>query len=404
MQSRLYRRVLTIAVLLATFAGALVVFTLRSDAQPAALLVVDAAAGSDTAPGTEAAPMRSLQLALDRIATGGRVVVRNGTYTNENFTIRDKVGSPTARTVVTAAPGHRPKLKGGFWQVVLVQRSAYVEVSGFELEGNAQFNRDFTTGVEIQDSHHVTVAGNVIHDMGGGGVNGIRADHLTISGNEIYNTSYWSPFQTSAISMWESRNLGGTNNADGFANYIVGNNVRGARTFVGLVTDSNCIILDHGRPNGYAQSTLIANNVCSNNGGRGVNVFHHDNVRIVNNTFARNVQRLDQPGAELNAVQASNVIFRNNLVNPTGASTAAIIADSTNVSTDHNLYLGLGTPATNGTGDRAAIDPLLSSRIGSTAPLTTNAAIDLGNPDGAPATDHRGKPRTGRPDIGAIEF
>jgi parallel beta-helix repeat protein len=167
----------------------------------------------------------------------------------------------------------------------------------------------------------------------------------------------------------------------------------------GIITDGNCIIVDSNRTRGYTGGTAILNNICVGNGGRGIVVNRSDNVAAINNTLSGNAYHLDQPGAELNAVYSSNVMFRNNLVSPNRPDQALMVWDVQNVTTANNVYVA-STPQVMGPGDRQVASlPLFLGAI----PPVGSAATDAGNAYGAPGVDVFGNPRKGLPDAGAIE-
>ena len=170
------------------------------------------------------------------------------------------------------------------------------------------------------------------------------------------------------------------------------------------VTDGNCIIIDTGDTNQYAGRTYVANNVCANNGGRGIHVFKSRNVVAVNNTLYHNMQtaKLKEEGGELSAVTAHDVVFRNNLVVARENRKASFAYQSDGITFDTNLYQGDGKAPNN--------RDLVAPDVGLTQPDTGNFALRAGSPainagvtDGAPATDQEGKPRRGQPDVGAFE-
>jgi len=131
----------------------------------------------------------------------------------------------------------------------------------------------------------------------------------------------------------------------------------------------------------------------------GVVIGHSDNVFVVNNTLTRNVNHLDQPGAELNAVAASNVVFRNNLVTPNRIDGALMLYEVDNVTSDSNVYVA-STPQQIGPDDKFLES--LEFEAGSIPPAGS-MTVDAGNSDGAPVIDILGNARQGRPDAGAIE-
>jgi parallel beta-helix repeat protein len=121
-------------------------------------------------------------------------------------------------------------------------------------------------------------------------------------------------------------------------------------------TDGNCIIIDMNREFGYSGATFIGNNVCRDNGGRGVHAFYSDNVTAVNNTVSGNLRDSDLAGdGELSALQAKNVVFRNNLVIPFRAGQGNHTWEASNVTFDNNVYVG-GQPEVKSSTDKVVAD------------------------------------------------
>jgi parallel beta-helix repeat protein len=360
------------------------------------VFVVDPA-GNDNGPGTDAQPWRTLGTALDRIGPGNILLVRNGDYSGP-LAIR-KQASEAAPIYVGAYPGHRPVIHTSEWQGLLVENAAYVYVVGFEVVGNAQSGRGREAGLEIVNSHHVHFEGNIVHDFGGGGINVLGSNHVSIEHNEVYNTSWWGENQMSAISFWQMKNIGAGNNVDGYSNYINGNFVHGNENRVGALTDGNCIILDSNNDTGYAANTLISNNLCMSNGGRGIHIFRSSNAAVINNTLSGDLRNVSGDAGELSAIFAANVLFRNNLVKPGRPDSPNKVYEATGVRFDHNAYVASAAD-TIGVGDQLV--PTLPMMFGVFPPIE-GPTTDTANPDGAREVDFFGTPRTGVPDIGAFE-
>jgi hypothetical protein len=360
--------------------------------------------GNDGNDGSEGSPWRNFASVLYRLHPGDTLLVKAGTYGNTStgpaINIEGVNGTSAAPITIAAAPGQQVNILGGGWQVLRVSGSSYVDVRGFDVSGSAASEHSTSNGIEVNGAHHVRIVANTVHDVGGGGISGVGANHVTIDSNRIYNTAMWNGNQSSAISLFESANIGGGNNGDGFSFYVRNNVVYNNKNLVGAVTDGNCIIVDSNRHTGYSGGTYVGNNLCYANGGRGVHVFISDNVLAVNNTLVGNLtsgEMSDQ--GELSAIQATNVSFRNNLVVPYRDGNGAREYASSGVSYSNNLYVGSAP------GPRVASDLVVGdARLGGDyVPLAGSPAIDAGTSDGAPSTDRRGRVRTGAPDIGAYE-
>ena len=215
------------------------------------------------------------------------------------------------------------KLISRGWQVALVSNSSYLTLQNVEIIGPEKADgtgpHDPTTGVEIRDSHHITIRNSNLHDLGGGGIAAIRSNHITIDNNVITRTSRWNSYQTSGISSYNAANIGGAPTTYGFR--ITNNTVSDVRNAQGAISDGNCIIIDDGRwtqntGTAYTATTYIANNTCTGNGGRAIHVFSSDNVLAEYNITANNVLNVTSAKGELTAVYASNVTYRFNTVTP----------------------------------------------------------------------------------------
>jgi parallel beta-helix repeat protein len=364
--------------------------------------------GRDDGRGDVHDPWRTIDAAVARLQPGDTLLVRGGEYSSPYglhgpVDILHKRGTAAHPIRIAAYPGERPVRRGTAWQVFRVYQSSYVTIEGFEVVGTALGDHAPTNGVEITESHHIVVRNNLIHDVGGGGVASMRSDHVWVDGNQIWGTAKWSSWQTSAISFFQSVDSNSGPGLFGLHNLAVNNIIHHNETLVpgpeGIITDGNCIIVDSNRAHGYTGGTGILNNICVANGGRGINVTRSDNVVVVNNTVSGNVNRIQQPGAELTATYSSNVTFRNNLVSPNRPDLAMIVWDVQNVVTENNVYVN-SQPARIGPGD--VIVPSLPLFLGA-IPGDGSAATDAGTPVGAPAIDAFGNPRKGRPDAGAVE-
>lgn len=382
--------------------------------------------GKDGAKGTAKDPWKSIETSIGKLAAGDTLLVQPGTYDggtdDTGFMIKGVNGTAAKPITIAAATTTKPKLTGGEWKTVGIEDSSYLVLRGFETEGSALVDKKPTSGIELRKAHHITITGNYVHDGGGGGIGTNESNHVDIIGNYVSGMAKWNPFQTSGISLFESRDIGGAPADDGYSMRIIGNTVYGSENITlpyqggNVVTDGNCIIVDSSDVKVYPGRTYIANNVCTNNGGRGIHVFQAGNVLAVNNTLYHNMQtaKLKDDGGELSAVAATDVVFRNNLVVARSDRKAVHDHQNDGVSLESNLYQEDGKGNGNGNGKAKGKtdegEDLQVGDVGLTAPdqgdfslRPGSPAIDNGMTDGAPATDVRGNKRSGKPDIGAFE-
>jgi hypothetical protein len=309
--------------------------------------------GNDGSNGlTEQTAFRTLQHAADLTLPGDAVYAMNGVYalpeTNRDGVVLyiSRSGTADHWIVYKALPGQQPRVVTRGWNgISFGPKVAYVEVNGFTVLGNndnidlkAAIKRadvpkpvpdpaydgncvavDGRKGTATERPHHIRILNNVIAKCGGGGVAVIQADYVTISGNTIFDCSWYSIYGTSGISTLESWN---SDNSNGYKMIITRNRLFGNSELVwweaqGQITDGEAIIIDTLRsPNigTYKGRTLVADNVIYANGSSAVEVFRSDHVDILNNSTYDNVLNPAETGrGELNLNDASDVHVVNNI-------------------------------------------------------------------------------------------
>jgi hypothetical protein len=390
--------------------------------------------GDDANAGTEAAPWASLQHAADTLEPGDTVLVKEGTYDDpppDNGASLAIYRSGTADAWITYAayPGHQPRIVTRAWHGIAVVSAAYIEINGFIIEGQPDAMSDFSGNgiglVRDPDSgiptHHIRVLNNTLYGLGGGGIYTYWADWVTIEGNTIYDTSFGSTFGNSAISMYQNVDVEGDPDAP-YRNRIRGNiayNNRNEKPFapVGEITDGNCIIIDDNQHTQnesphpvYTGRTLIENNLCVNNGGRGIHIFYADHVDVFFNTLYQNQYTPEIRDGELTAMYASDITFMNNIVYARAGEPANTSQNSQDITFSHNLYFGTDIIPVQGEGDQIGVDPLfirptLDPTAGDFRLQADSPAIDAAQGANVPSTDLLGIPRPqDAADLGAYEW
>jgi hypothetical protein len=310
-------------------------------------------AGSDLADGRSVkSAFRTLQHAADLTEPGDVVYAMNGIYSipdGENAgAVLSISRSGTAEKWITykAMPGQTPTIETKQWNGVFFgPKAAYVELNGFTVTGNndnvdreAAIKRgdqakpvpdpaldgncvavDGRKGTPMQRPHHIRILNNTLRKCGGGGVATLQADYVTISGNTIYDCSWYSIFGTSGISTLESWN---SDDSTGYKMIITRNRLFENKELVwwesyGKITDGEAIIIDTLRsPNigNYNGRTLVADNVIYNNGSAAVEVFRSDHVDVLNNSTYANVTVPEETGrGELSINEATDIRVINNI-------------------------------------------------------------------------------------------
>src|SRR5579883_2291662 len=274
----------------------------------------------------------TIQKAIDNpsLSPGDNIYVMNGTYTsnpkgwNNAVVLVDKSGSANLPISIRAYAGHHPTISIGgntmIWDAVLIEGS-YINFSGFEIVGNAQnvtlaqatqiayteiagwkllgiAPADSATNsncVFVYNSVHVAVKNNLIHDCSAGGITYDMSDYITVESNIVYNTSWWSVYDTSGISIHRMLN---SDSYAGYKVFVINNisynsgNTQPYYASGGQPTDGNGIIIDinqttnNGKP--YLGRTLVLTNIVYNNGGSGAVAFKSAHVDFINNTAYNN--------------------------------------------------------------------------------------------------------------------
>ncbi|MBK1877645.1 right-handed parallel beta-helix repeat-containing protein [Pelagicoccus mobilis] len=290
-------------------------------------------AGDDSAAGSKESPFGTIQYAAKQLKPGNTLLLREGVYRNTDSTALAFVhcqGEKDRWIRIANAPGENPVLEFDSQRGLAMQGVRYLVLEGIEFDGKSREldeeeaiaygknfdnkgDRDpryFGVGVRVEADesgnypHHVIVRNCRIHHTAGGGIALARSDYVLIEANEVFETSYYSPWGESGISIWESSNH--DNRRDVYRT-IVRNNVcyrndnKVKFWMMGTYSDGNGIILDALRTNQdilgdgydepYSGRILIANNTCFENGGRGINLYESDSMDVVENKLIRNAQR-----------------------------------------------------------------------------------------------------------------
>jgi Putative Ig domain/Protein of unknown function (DUF1565) len=279
--------------------------------------------GSDSNPGTSAAPFRTIQKAADVVNPGDVVIVADGIYSNS---AASGVGSTLVNITRGGAPGNpvtfqSQNLHGAVLDGLSNTTAEGIEfgannvtVRGFEVRGFSDLGIGNDRGGQFAD-----IARNLIHDIGryctdtAIGKVGIflSIDNVTVEQNSIYNIGRYST---------------GENGCSNSTTYYQSN--------------------DHGIYIDGASNVIVRNNLFWNNvHGWSLQVYNRpvSNLLIANNTFA--IQNPWRPGfiifANPPTVPVTNALVENNIFYQ--PNTAAIYLDSYgvpsgwSVTVSHNL-------------------------------------------------------------------
>lgn len=310
--------------------------------------------GNNMASGSSSAPFLTIQFAIDLVSAGDTIVVKNGIYM-EMIRISNS-GNINNHIVLISENQHQAKLiSTGVWyeDIIKIENANYWEINGFEIYHEALHPEYYGHGIYARFANHISIKNNLIHDMGGSGIQFDKFDYAHVENNEIYNCAFYNPFQCSGISLYQARAY---DQQQGYHN-IIKNNIcyfnENKLTFP--TTDGNGIIIDDFRNLQdtqynvfYEYATLVENNLCYFNGGKGLHTFFSDNIDFINNTSYKNNYDLMNQGTwrgELSTAFSSNIKWINNIAvseKGTGilAYNAAVLigASQDNIIYQNNLF------------------------------------------------------------------
>ncbi|MEL6896963.1 MAG: hypothetical protein AAFP90_12730, partial [Planctomycetota bacterium] len=193
---------------------------------------------------------------------------------------------------------------------------SYINVEGLKIDGsfsdgNGGYYRNNSPGLFFMDSHHINVYDCAVNYCGGGGINFIHSDCISVFRNEVQYCATENRDQHSGISVYQPIEVEAYGETDPEGRYwrikIAQNgchNNRNTKTHpTNGLTDGNGIILDdykyeqeeflNGRVTGkqaYDHRTLVEGNQCNYNGGCGIQAYLATKVTIKNNTCVGNRQ------------------------------------------------------------------------------------------------------------------
>jgi hypothetical protein len=323
-----------------------------------AALVV-AADGDDSAEGTAAAPLRTIDAAAQRAQPGDKIIVRAGTYEGDVHTAAS--GTESARiTYVAESPDTRIVGVGredGAWE----NEGAYVDIVGFDITGpNEDGLYNHGSNVRVIRNRVHGIAGNCIY---------VQNDDYTVTDVDVLSNVTF--------------NCG---------------------------TDK----LDHGIYVTH-RGGRVANNISYGNKGYGIQCWHACNgVAIVNNLVFDNPEGGIAIGADDDEFDVGNALIGNNMVVDNGRDGIRESGDSGEGNRFvNNLLWGNGRDGiqTNGGTETGTIvaDPQFvdfeADGSGDYRLEPTSPAVDSGQPEVALrfAFDLVSRPQSGGFDVGPYE-
>jgi hypothetical protein len=319
-----------------------------------------ATGGSDANAGTQAAPWRTIQKALNALQPGQRALVRAGTYV-ESLSM-DRAGTALNPITVENYPGERPVLRSSGGHALRVNGSgAWFRFRGFVIE-----NYPGTSGgnVDLYGSY-LEIANNEIRGSVDQGIyTDEESDHNYLINNRIHHNGEGRTHQSHGIYLQGD-------------DHLVANN------------------LIHDHPEGFGiqvydrgARALVVNNTITTSGHSGIVVGGAGGVSGVvvrNNILAYNAHwGISRDSAcPTNSVADTNILY-NNAWGPTDS----------------------GCPGLSYAGGNTVADPRFLDYGGRNLHLQAGSpALNYTRPPWAPTWDHEGeiRPQGIAPDAGAYE-
>lgn len=270
--------------------------------------------GSDRGSGSLKAPFASITGASSHTKPGDTVIVKKGVYRGD-VTLAQGGSEKAGNVVFRSEYPYEAVIVGTGYSAVNV-RASYITISGFDIRAKDGH------GVDAESVSHIVVSGNRIHDCGGSGVGFQKTDYALIEDNVCFNNAFTNGYQCSGISIYQAQPI--SDSLPGFHN-IIRRNIcfNNMEKFPGDHTDGNGIIIDdfhNGQSGGsgqvYPYQTLVENNLCYGNGGRGIHVYVSDHVTVRNNTCYGNNRDNQNSGTwrgDLSNQQGNDNLWVNNI-------------------------------------------------------------------------------------------
>ncbi|MDB5756517.1 MAG: hypothetical protein JWR56_2945 [Massilia sp.] len=338
-----------------------------------------ATTGSDSNPGTQAKPFKTIQRGANMAKASTTVHVAPGTY-RENVSTKVH-GTATARIRYVSDTKWGAKVIGSGTEGMWTNNGNYTDIVGFDISGSGRLgilNYASYTLVQGNNIHNLTISGGCTGSGGAGVVNAnYSASDGDIIGNVVHDIGV--PGKCNGVQGIYSSNLRGKI----FNNIVYRASAYGIHLWhaASNVTIANNTVFGNG---GGSMGGGIVTGVGDSPGGKILT-----NTKVINNIVYKNaswgIKQYCYSG--VSCIGSGNVVA-NNLVYGNGAAISMKVGSATGTINADPQFVNFQA---NGTGDY---------RLKSTSP-----AVNKGTATSAPTTDINGvaRPRGAALDIGAYE-
>jgi hypothetical protein len=336
-----------------------------------------------------------------------------------------------------------------------ITKSWGIGIDNFEIESNGYTSSSGSAGINAKRSFFLRFYNNKIYNCGISGIQTGRCGVMLIENNKCFGNSKTSPYDGSGISIYQTFDYTANSNTSvpapastnprTYQNIIRGNdcwdnanlkeNIFDSRyPNAPRYTDGNGIIIDDGNQtqadriildNGQVDTNerlnvnqnagvLVENNICTENGGRGIHTYLSSYVYIMNNTCHNNgnTPNLLPVAGAFTVVGSNNIVLKNNIAYARTGQNAIEVEGVTPTIQNCLIYNGPVCTTEGAQIELNTTNIIGDPKFGNSAPTarnyaiqTTSPAIDNGDSSYAHNIDFYNNQRVqgNRVDIGAHE-
>ena len=412
--------------------------------------------GNDANPGSLSQPWRTIEKAASTLMAGDTVFIRGGTYKERVVPKRSgTTGKPITYTAYqnenATIDGSGIRLPTDWGGLLDISKMNYIHISGLRItNAGPHYNNP---GILVDNSGHVTLAGNTISNTVSSGIGVWNSHNITIDNNDV--TRCCNDGEQECITIATTRHFAVKNNhvhhggpgtaggegidvKDGSSHGKIYNNHVHHLNRLGIYVDSwdkqtsnievfNNTVHDIKNNDGFALASesggllkqiRLYNNIAYNNGACGLTISRNGDsarhpmfgIQILHNTFYNNGRGSWGGGIAVDNPHAQNVVIRNNILSQNLLFQIEIEPDVSiqSLVVDHNLIHGFRGYGDEIKGDQVIEgDPLFLNPTTVDFHLQQNSiAIDAASHLLAPTYDKdgRARPQGNGFDVGAYEY
>jgi hypothetical protein len=367
-----------------------------------------ATAGSNSNPGTEKQPWRTVAYAVATMVAGDTTYVRGGTYDEEIIRFK-RSGTQAAPIKLLNYPGEAPVInfidKNRVHRFLIQHATGHtnpmgwITIEGFEIASAYD-------GIKIYNGHDLTIRRNWIHDSLHQGILG-NGTRILIDRNKISHNGDFSRCVREAWYCNQDHGIYFHGSAITITNNLIYDNLAYGIQLNGSPTSTYSSTKHAGQEFAGAANWVIAHNTLAyqaNRGGMVVWGSQCGNARIENNIFYENSvnQSNSAQGIDFVSTSCTGIAIRNNLAYATSPGGTVFLGSGTR---EWVHYTHSGN-IVNTLNPRFVNAPAMLPDSPNFALTAGSPAIDAGVPLVAISTAFDGTPRPqGRAsDIGAYEY